>query len=314
MVFLNFYTHIGTYKNTKTAIARLFNKMTKVYTKNLWFSKFFSFLKGVCAKNYCLADIDFKSDTKYYIIFFDIDLTAFSREYLQNLRSDNIRPVLMLGNAIANTIGKCTMSKLECFGDFIFSFDPADSEKYGFIYTQNIYSKVIENTETEIVGDIYYIGRAKNRMENLISVFEIIHENGVKSNYYIVGAKPNEMRYSDNINYGEKIQYIDSLKEMFKSNCILELVEEGQTGASLRYYEAVCYNKKLLTNNKNVVNLPFYNPKYIHVFEKPEDIDSDWVKERIPVDYGYDGRFSPVHLLDKIVELDKKREQESGKK
>ena len=50
------------------------------------------------------------------------------------------------------------------------------------------------------------------------------------------------------------------------------------------------------------------------VFEKPEDIDWAWVKERIPVDYHYDGRFSPVHLIDKIIELEEEKERkELGK-
>ena len=43
----------------------------------------------------------------------------------------------------------------------------------------------------------------------------------------------------------------------------------------------------------------------MHIFEKAEDIDWDWVKERIPVDYHYDGRFSPVHIIDEIEYLEK---------
>lgn len=97
-----------------------------------------------------------------------------------------------------------------------------------------------------------------------------------------------------------------------KSNCILEVLATGQSGATLRYYEAVCYNKKLLTNNKNIVNLPFYNPEWMHVFENTEDIDWGWVKERVPVDYHYDGRFSPIHLIDRIIELEEQKEAQSG--
>ncbi len=48
------------------------------------------------------------------------------------------------------------------------------------------------------------------------------------------------------------------------------------------------------------------------VFEKPEDIDWEWVKERITVDYHYDGRFSPRHLIDKIIELEEEREKKKN--
>ena len=112
--------------------------------------------------------------------------------------------------------------------------------------------------------------------------------------------------------YNKRIPYSEVVEKNKASNCILEIISSGQSGASLRYYEAVCYNKKLLTNNKNVVNLPFYNPDYIHVFEKPEDIDWDWVKERIQVDYHYDGRFSPTHLIDKIIELEEEKEKQQN--
>ncbi len=101
--------------------------------------------------------------------------------------------------------------------------------------------------------------------------------------------------------------YRNIIAEVKRSNCLLEVVREFQDDPSYRYYEAVCYNKKLLTNNKRIVNFPFYNPEYIHVFEKPEDIDWDWVKERIPIDYGYDGRFSPSHLFDEVIEIEKSK-------
>lgn len=67
--------------------------------------------------------------------------------------------------------------------------------------------------------------------------------------------------------------------------------------------------QELLTTNKNIVDMLFYDLRYMKVFEKPEDIDWAWVKERIPVDYHYDGRFSPKHLIDKIIELEEEKER-----
>ena len=64
-------------------------------------------------------------------------------------------------------------------------------------------------------------------------------------------------------------EVIDIVKQ---SNCILEVVQEGQNGITLRTMEAVCYGKKLLTNNKNIVKYPFYDSKYISVFEDIDDI------------------------------------------
>lgn len=41
------------------------------------------------------------------------------------------------------------------------------------------------------------------------------------------------------------------------SNCIFDMTQVGQTGVTFRYYEAVVYNKKLLTNNREIFNMPF---------------------------------------------------------
>lgn len=80
----------------------------------------------------------------------------------------------------------------------------------------------------------------------------------------------------------------------------MENVQPGQSGVTLRYYEAIVYNKKLLTNNKFVKRLPFYNPKFMYIYEKVEDIDIEWIKKEEMVDYKYNDEFSPVKLIEDI--------------
>ena len=163
-----------------------------------------------------------------------------------------------------------------------------------------------ENTPEAVENDLYLINNAKGRLKKFHEVYEYVRQRNVKANFRIVGVKKNDQLYPNEITYNKRLKYRETLKEIKKSNCLLEVLGEEQTSVSMHYSEAVCYNKKLLTDNKAVVNLPFYNPDYMKVFEKPEDIDCEWIKERISVDYGYDGRFSPSHLIDKIIELEQK--------
>ena len=81
------------------------------------------------------------------------------------------------------------------------------------------------------------------------------------------------------------------------SKCVLEFMQEGQNGATLRYFEAVCYNKKLLTDNPNITEFPYYDSRWMRVFKNVEDIDVNWLKENDEVDYQYKGDFSPVELV-----------------
>lgn len=70
---------------------------------------------------------------------------------------------------------------------------------------------------------------------------------------------------------------------------------------TLRAYEAVAYNRKLLSNNKTILSFEYYDPRFMRYFEQVKDIDWDWVKEDANVDYDYKGEFSPVLLIDDII-------------
>lgn len=91
---------------------------------------------------------------------------------------------------------------------------------------------------------------------------------------------------------------------MLSCNCILEVLQQDQAGSSLRYFEAVCYNKKLLTTNKDIVNYPFYDSRYMKVFTDLSDIDMQWVKKTENINYGYIDEFSPQHLLEEVKKMD----------
>ena len=257
---------------------------------------------------YSLEDVNFENRKKYILIFPD-SVYPITVKYIKDLKKKyDVRCVLFLLNSQNETQMKFT-KQYEKYLDYIFTFDYSDAKKYGYIECVNLYSKINISENEQTVKDMYYIGFAKDRINIIIKVNELAEKNRVNTFMRVMGVDIDKNRdNTKKVIFNQWVSYSDSLREMMKCNCILEILTSGQSGATLRYYEAVCYNKKLLTNNKNVVNLPFYNPDYIHVFEKPDDIDWEWVKERIPVNYHYDGRFSPTHLIDKIIELEETME------
>ena len=254
-----------------------------------------------------LDNINFERSKKYVLIFLD-SVYPITVKYIKEIKNNfDVTCVLFL----LNTATKQYMEFIEpyiSYMNYIFSFDYTDAQKYGYIECTSLYSKMDVADNNHILQDIYYIGYNKGRLKTIQRIVSLAKKDDVKLLVRVNGVDEDIDNIHSNIIYNQKISYTESVIEMLECNCILELLSEGQSGSTLRYYEAVCYNKKLLTNNKNVVNLPFYNPDYIHVFEKPEDIDWDWVKERIPVDYHYDGRFSPTHLIDRIIELEEEKE------
>lgn len=191
--------------------------------------------------------------------------------------------------------------------DNTYSFDPKDSKRYGYVYMPYVYYSKHEMPKlpsNEEKYDVYFVGGMKGGRATLLEdLYSFLVANGVKCCFDMM--RMHEGGDIDNsisgINYYRHwFPYEEVLTKLNSSNCILEVLQEGQKGTSLRYFEAVCYNKKLLTNNDDVVTYPFYNPHYMRIFHTIADVDLDWLKKDMHIEYCYDGEFSPKFLIDKI--------------
>jgi len=191
--------------------------------------------------------------------------------------------------------------------DLILSYDQNDCKEYGFHYLgTNYYSAMPEIDPSAYESDIYFVGRNKaGRNNKIIDLQKKLVSFGVKCNFNLVSSKwditSNKNEHIPGLSLSHTdIPYENVVADIKSSNCIFEVVQDGQRIQTIRYFEAVCYNKKLLTNNAGLYNLPFYNPKYMKYFSSFEDIDFEWIKEKEDIDYGYTNEFSPVKILDMI--------------
>lgn len=189
--------------------------------------------------------------------------------------------------------------------DKVFTVDKTDSKMRNWKFWPTPYCKIMEcDTET---NDIYFCGATKKRNKLLVEIYKYFERYNIKCKWDVFYIKKNE----DYLNELQQVidvksikhmkAYEDTISEMTKASCILELITEGQSATyTLRAYEAVLYNKKLLTNNKNIFEFPYYDSRYMKYFEKKEDIDMEWLKNKEPVEYNYKGEYSPERLLKEI--------------
>ena len=188
----------------------------------------------------------------------------------------------------------------------VFSFDPEDAKKYGFIYRGFCYysKNKLFPTEYSKDYDVYFTGNTKGCRADMINgSYNYMTQNGCRC-LFDVQLQHKKQTKCEGINYIKKwISYQEVLIRLSQSKCILEVIQKNQSGPSLRYFEAIFYNKKLLTNNKNIVSYPYYNPKWMRVIEKPEEIDLEWVRNNDDVDYHYNGEFSPTNFINYLLEL-----------
>ncbi len=182
--------------------------------------------------------------------------------------------------------------------DAVFSFDIYDCKEFGFQFLgYSYYSKVPIAKVTQQNNDLYYAGYNKgNRNGIVLSVAQKCEVNNVKINFNIVNGCDLPINIKGIYCHKRGIPYSIILESVLSSNCILEILQEGQKVQTARYFEAVCYNKKLLTNNPNLKELPFYDHRYMRYFKDVNDIDTEWLKKRENINYGYNNEFSPLHL------------------
>lgn len=168
--------------------------------------------------------------------------------------------------------------------DEFWTFDKREAEKYNLKYNPQFYSKKIISPDNEISKDVVFMGRAKKRKKELKNLEEILKKLDIKTNFFIIE------------NEKDLIKYNEYLKQVYTSKCILDYNQEGQVGLTLRPMEALFCQKKLITNNKDIVNYDFYNPNNIFILgiddinKVKEFIDSPYQKidEKIVNYYDYE--------------------------
>lgn len=190
--------------------------------------------------------------------------------------------------------------------DLIFSFDQLDCRNYNFIYHPLVYSAVAPEDNPHLDSDIYFLGQAKNRLDDIIEIYKVLRQFNLKLDINLVGVPKERQVYNDEIHYLDSfMSYKENLQHLLKSRCVLEIMQKGGHGFTQRVVEVVGENKKLITNNPEIKSAPFFNPKYISQFTDSDDIDSCFVgnicNDEI-VDYHFKEKLSPVEFLNFVEE------------
>jgi hypothetical protein len=148
------------------------------------------------------------------------------------------------------------------FFDRILSFDPGDCKKFGFEFRSNFYS--YENATSEIRYQVYNLSSLDVRREITEEIAVALED--LQMSYLFKGfqKKPFKSAY---IQYTPRVTYQEMLDEASYCNVLLDVTKPGQTGLSLRPFEALGLNKKLITTNAAIRDYEFYDPANIMIVE-----------------------------------------------
>lgn len=192
------------------------------------------------------------------------------------------------------------LGQLRGMYDYVFAFDKADSEKYGFEYNHLIYAPVLPKEKAEIKYDILFVGGAKERLDTLHAFYQKLCSMGLRPCFYIMGVQEKDQLRDSDIHYNQRIPYTQTMELLSQSKCILDILQQGSSGISLRICESVVWNKLIITDNPYVRNEPFFSENNILVVSSPDDVKPEFFTHIPDADSKYTKLFVPERLFDKI--------------
>lgn len=263
------------------------NSKIKLPLKNIWFKKMF--------------DVKFENDKPICYVFYEgkyiLDAPKVY-DYIKTLNSNN-KCVIYFGDLISKMDIDIQKAK-EC-SDFQTTYDIGEAKKYNIGHYDDVfYGPIIEITEPQdFLYDIYFLGFAKDRLKEIHETFFALKNNGFRCKFIVCGVEENDRLNVDGLEYSTPIPYIENLRNVNNSKCILELIQGGSSSLTLRTSESQVFMRKLLTNNLDIKNQDYYDENNMSIFVNNKDIDFDFIRKDI--DYSSFVKrdyYNPIRLLE----------------
>lgn len=252
------------------------NKYIDLPAKSIWFRNF-SELNLNTQNNICFI---FSKSQSWLLHYKD-------GMYIRQLKKNypNSKIILYLWDLIS-TYYEFDISFFKKNCDAIFTYDSGDAKQYSLIYCPLPYSSIIVTDNPQIKEmDIYFCGAAKNRLQDLYHIYDLLCERNLRCCFRITGVPKKQQRMEKGIIYNKPISYYENLQYVQKAGCLLDVIQKNSNGETLRVKEAIAYRKKLLTNNSQIKFRNFYNENQISIFDDYNNINLDFLQRKNPT-YG----------------------------
>lgn len=159
--------------------------------------------------------------------------------------------------------------------DRIYSFDPVDVEKYGYMHISNyIYMQKKPLTPHKIFEFDAFIVISKDERLPVLNKIATALDRIQKKYKFILCTSADLKKIHTLIQCQKNTVCINSLTDYLgRSKVFVDIVRFGHHGLSFRVFEALAYQHKLITTNQSVKQYDFYNPQNILVVDNTENIE-----------------------------------------
>ena len=195
----------------------------------------------------------------------------FDKKTLLKIKAKTNRLVSFFNDSISRSPG--LKNTIENF-DEVFSFENEDVDKFGLTKINNYIYSPISNLSHSYDYKVFNISSINKRNELFEAFANYFNKKQITNKLIAFSRKDNESLSSLGVNLVKKpLSITEMLAYVKNSKILLDIQRPKQQGLSFRVFEALCYSKKIITTNKDIVNYDFYNPNNICVVDDINKID-----------------------------------------
>lgn len=196
---------------------------------------------------------------------------------------------------VRNILNDHVFSKFNNFKS-VYSFDKRDVDKYNLKYyhqftpAYSIMTKYINLSDV----DVSFIGLDKGRSNIINSIIKDYPE--LK---YRIKIVKNKGKF---FNKEKSIKYLDFLDIQYNTKAVLDIVQEGQSGVTMRFIESLRAHKKIITNNFEIRKHSLYSQSYVYIINHDDRSLYEFLDS--PITYSVDDKvedYSSLSVWRKII-------------
>ena len=193
-----------------------------------------------------------------------------------------------------------------------FVFDLEDYHRYRYQYPNllpctNFYFDMPEESVSVNENEVLYVGvYIKDRIQSLIRVVNALSQYDLTLNINLFyGRKTPPFSHPHLSFFSKGISYAENLKTTKKAAILLDIKTVDHNGLSFRIFEAIKYQKKLITDNKSIKLHDFYHPNNFYVVENDsfEGLSDFLESDFVPLSEDIRQKYSFSNWVKNILEI-----------
>lgn len=237
-----------------------------------------------------------------YDVILVINTDFFSDEFLGIIKTKTDKLVGYHWDGLDRT--PSIYSKIRFF-DAFYVFDRKDADEKNKIYfLTNFFFNFIElDYENSIKQDVFYLGTyVEKRFNTLKSVAKTLSKENISHKILLFTWEKRQAEGGITF-VNEFLSYDENTKNVRSSKAILDLKLQEHNGLSFRFFEALKYRKKIITDNADVKNYDFYRRENIFILgEDQEDNLPNFIESPyLPIPFEIVNKYSFEHWFKTLI-------------